>query len=108
MPPSGTGRVGQLTETCIQQMAAVTITILVERDGLHTDVEAYVGKGGRSAGNQRSIEGFAAQLASNFDRAAVTVQAQAFTALIANKPPETVTRVIEVPQKGLVPRLFGR
>jgi hypothetical protein len=107
--PQGNGKSPvQLTEACMQQMAGVTMTIIEVRDSLYTDVETFVNKPGRSAPNQQSLEGFAALLTNNFDRAAVTVQAQAFTAIVANKPPEVVTRVVTVPQKGLLPRLFGR
>jgi hypothetical protein len=47
-------------------------------------------------------------LVNNFDRSAVGVQAQAFSAIMTNKPQEVVTRIIEVPQLGLLSRLFGR
>ena len=108
--PQGTpGSPVQLTESHIRQMAQVTQTILVETDLLHNQVEAAVTKPGRSAANQQSIEGFAALLTNNFDRAALAVQAQAFQRIVANLPQQVaVTRIVEVPQKGVLPRLLGR
>jgi hypothetical protein len=109
MPQGTPGSPVQLTESHIRQMAQVTQTILVETDLLHNQVEAYVTKPGRSAANQQSIEGFGALLTNNFDRAAIAVQAQAFQRIVANLPREVaVTRIVEVPQKGLLPRLLGR
>jgi hypothetical protein len=109
LPEAQSGSPVQLTESHIRQMAQVTQTILVETDLLHNQVEAAVTKPGRSAANQRSIEGFAALLTNNFDRAALAVQAQAFQRIVANLPQQVaVTRIVEVPQKGVLPRLLGR
>src|ERR671914_571370 len=105
IPQAHAGSPVQLTESHIRQMAQVTQTILGETDLLHNQVEAAVTKPGRSAANQRSIEGFAALLTNNFDRAALAVQAQAFQRIVANLPQQVeVTRIIEVPQKGVLPR----
>jgi hypothetical protein len=106
--PGTNGYHVELTEAQIRQMAAVTKTLIVETDRLNTDVEAFVLKPGRSLANQKNIEEFAAVLVSNFERSAVGVQAQAFRAIMDNQPRQQVTRVIEVPQRGLLPRLFGR
>jgi hypothetical protein len=106
--PGTTGYQVELTEAQIRQMAAVTRTLIVETDRLNTDVEAFVLKPGRSLANQQNIEEFAAVLVNNFQRAAVGVQAQAFSAIMDKQPREQVTRIIEVPQRGLLPRLFGR
>jgi hypothetical protein len=106
--PGTSGFQVELTEAQIRQMAAVTKTLIVETDALNTDVEAFVNKSGRSVANQQNIEEFSAVLVNNFARAAVGVQGQAFSAIMANRPPEQVTRIIEVPQRGVLPRLFGR
>jgi hypothetical protein len=106
--PETNGYQVELTTSQIRQMAAVTKTLIVETDRLNTDVEVYVLKPGRSVTNQKSIEEFAAVLVNNFERAAVGVQAQAFSAIMDRQPREQVTRIIEVPQRGVLPRLFGR
>jgi hypothetical protein len=106
--PGTTGYQVELTEAQIRQMAAVTKTLIVETDGLNTDVEAYVLKPGRSVGNQKNIEEFAAVLVSNFERAAVGVQGQAFVAIMDKQPREQYTRILEVPRQGLLSRLLGR
>src|SRR5918999_4239923 len=103
--PGTNGYQVELTEAQIRQMAAVTKTLIVETDGLNRDVEAFVLKPGRSVTNQKSIEGFAAAVVNNFERAAVGVQAQAFAPIMDKQPREQVTRIIEVPQRGLLPRL---
>jgi hypothetical protein len=106
--PETNGFQVELTASQIRQMAAVTKTLIVETDGLNRDVEAFVNKSGRSAANQQNIAEFSALVVNNFQRAAVGVQAQAFSAIMDNRPKEQVTRIIEVPQRGLLPRLFGR
>jgi hypothetical protein len=106
--PGTTGYQVELTEAQLRQMAAVTKTLIVETDGLNRDVESFVLKPGRSVTNQKSIEEFSALLVTNFQRAAVSVQAQAFVAIMDKQPREQVTRIIEVPQRGVLPRLFGR
>jgi hypothetical protein len=106
--PGTSGFQVELTEAQIRQMAAVTKTLIVETDGLNRDVEAFVLKPGSSVTTQKSIEEFAAAVVNNFERAAVGVQAQAFVAIMDKQPREQVTRIIEVPQRGLLPRLFGR
>jgi hypothetical protein len=106
--PGTTGFQVELTEEQLRQMAAVTTTLIVETDGLNRDVEAFVLKPGRSAANQQNIAEFSALAVSNFQRAAIGVQAQAFAAIMDKQPREQVTRIIEVPQRGLLPRLFGR
>jgi hypothetical protein len=106
--PGTNGFQVELTEAQLRQMAAVTKTLIAETDALNTDVEAFVTKPGRSVANQKSIEEFSALVVNNFARAAVGVQAQAFSAIMDNRPREQVTRIIEVPQRGLLPRLFGR
>src|SRR5918999_147862 len=94
----------ELTAAQISQMAAVTKTLIRETDGLNRDVEAFVTKPGRSVANQQNIAEVSALLVNNFQRAAVGVQAQAFAAIMDNRPKEQVTRIIEVPQRGLLPR----
>jgi hypothetical protein len=106
--PGTSGFQVELTASQISQMAAVTKTLIGETDGLNRDVEAFVNKSGRSAVNQKNIEEFSALVVNNFQRAAVGVQAQAFSAIMDNRPKEQVTRIIEVPKQGLLPRLFGR
>jgi hypothetical protein len=106
--PGTNGYQVELTEAQIKQMARVTKIILVETDTLNTDVEAFVTKPGRSAANQRCIEEFAALVVNNFTRGAIGVQAQAFAAIMDKQPREQVTRIIEVPKQGVLPRLFGR
>ena len=106
--PGTNGFQVELTEDQLRQMVAVTKTLIVETDRLNTDVEAFVLKSGRSAANQKNIEEFSALVVNNFQRAAVGVQAQAFVAIMDKQPREQVTRIIEVPRQGLLPRLFGR
>ena len=106
--PGTTGFQVKLTEAQLRQMAAVTKTLIVETDGLNRDVESFVLKPGRSVTNQKNIEEFSALMVTNFQRAAVSVQAQAFVAIMDKQPREQVTRIIEVPQRGVLPRLFGR
>jgi hypothetical protein len=106
--PGTTGYQVELTEDQLRQMATVTKTIIVETDGLNRDVEAFVLKPGRSTANQQNIAEFSALAVSNFQRAAIGVQAQAFVAIMDKQPREQVTRIIEVPQRGLLPRLFSR
>ena len=98
----------ELTASQISQMAAVTKTLIMETDGLNRDVEAFVTKPGRSVANQQNITEFSALMVNNFQRAAVGVQAQAFAAIMDKQPREQVTRIIEVPQRGLLTRFFGR
>jgi hypothetical protein len=106
--PGTTGFQVKLTEAQLRQMAAVTKTLIRETDGLNRDVEAFVTKPGRSVANQQNIAEVSALLVNNFQRAAVGVQAQAFAAIMDNRPKEQVTRIIEVPQRGLLTRFFGR
>jgi hypothetical protein len=99
-------------EIQLQKLAGVSLTVIAAIDETHGQAEAYCAQGNRSAGHQRRLCERAALVLSHFDEAAIRVQGQAFDAILNRQweAPPPVTRIIEVPvpQKGLIPRLFGK
>jgi hypothetical protein len=106
------GRTAQeRAEMQLRKLANVSLTVIAAIDETHGQAEAYCLQGTRSAGQQKRLLERTALVLQHFDEAAIRVQSQAFDAILNrswNEQP--VTRIVEVPvpQKGLIPRLFGR
>jgi hypothetical protein len=107
-------RTGQeRTALQLQKLAHVSMTVIAAIDETHGQAEAYCQQGNRSAAQHRRLCERAALVLGHFDEAAIRVQGQAFDAILHerwNEPPQPAPRIIEVPvpQKGLIPRLFGK
>ena len=65
-------------------------------------------QGNRSDELQRRFLSRTANAIHNYEAGADTIQRRAIAEIIANQPPEVVTRIIEVQQKGVLPQLFGK
>jgi hypothetical protein len=108
MPQTRPGAPEQLTEEQLRAIGRVTVTTVVEMSTLYGQVEAIMAQGNRSDQHQRWLLSRTANAMHNYELAADDIQRRAISEIIANQPPEMVTRIIEVPKKGILPRLFGK
>jgi hypothetical protein len=108
MPQGSPGAPEQLTEEQLRAIGRVTVTTIVETSTLYGQVEKLMGQVHHSDELQRRFLSRTANALHTYDVAVDAVQRKAIGEIIANRPPEVVTRIIEVPQKGILPRLFGR
>jgi uncharacterized protein Yka (UPF0111/DUF47 family) len=108
MPQGSPGAPEQLTEDQLRAIGRVTVTTIVEMSTLYGQVEKLMEQGNRSDQHQRWLLPRAANALHTYEVAADAIQRRAIGEIISNKPPEVVTRIIEVPQKGILPRLFGK
>jgi hypothetical protein len=107
--PQGTpGSPEQLTEDQLRAIGRVTVTTIVEMSTLYGQVEALMAQGNRSDQHQKWLLTRTANALHTYEVAADGIQRRAIGEIIANRPPEVVTRIIEVPKKGVLPRLFRR
>jgi hypothetical protein len=83
---------------------------IVEYDRMYTDMQAYVQRPGRSADHQRYITDRAASLLTTYNIAVDTTIRRAINDTLDTRYVREVEvpRIIEVPQRGIIPRLFGR
>jgi hypothetical protein len=65
-------------------------------------------KGKRSDQHQRWLLSRMANALHTYEVAADAIQRRTIGEIITNRPPEVVTRIIEVLKKGILPRLFGK
>ena len=108
MPQGSPGAPEQLTEDQLRAIARVTVTTIVAMRDLYGEVEALMAQGTRSDQHQKWLLSRTANALHTYEIAAEGIQRRAIGEIIANKPPEVVTRIIEVPPKGILPRLFGK
>jgi hypothetical protein len=73
-------------------------------------IQAYVERGGRSPDHQRYIADRGAALLSTHNIAVDTIIRRAISDTLNNRfvKEVEVTRIKEVPQRGILPRLLGR
>jgi hypothetical protein len=108
MPQGSPGAPEQLTEAQLRAIGRVTVTTIVGMRDLYGEVEALMAQGTRSDQHQKWLLSRTANAMHTYEVAADAIQRRAIGEIIANRPPEVVTRIIEVPQKGMLPRLFRR
>jgi hypothetical protein len=108
MPQGSPGSLEQLTEDQLRAAGRVTMTTIVEMSALYGHVEAYMAQGNRSDQHQRWLLSRTANALRTYEVAADAIQRKAIGEIIANRPPEVVTRIIEMPKKGILPRLLGK
>jgi hypothetical protein len=108
IPQARPGSPEQLTEEQFQAVGRVTVMTIVETSTLYGQVEKLMGQVHHSDELQRRFLSRTANALHNNDVAFDAIQRRAIAEIIANKPPEVVTRIIEVRQKGILPRLLGR
>jgi len=108
MPQGSPGALEQLTEDQLRAIGRVTVTTIVEMSALYGHVEALMVQGKRSDEHQRWLLSRTANVMRNYEVAADGIQRRAIGEIISNRPPEVVTRIIEVQKPGIIPRLFGR
>jgi hypothetical protein len=105
---SSPGSLEQLTEEQLRAAGSVTVTTIVEMRDLYGQVEVLMEQGKRSDQHQKWLLSRTANALHTYEVAADAIQHRAIAEIIANRPPEVVTRIIEVPKKGILPRLFGK
>ena len=108
VPQGNGGSPEQLTEEQLRAIGRITVTTIVEMSSLYGHVEALMAQGNRSDELQRRFLSRTANAIHNYEAGADTIQRRAISEIIANRPPEVVTRIIAVPPKGILPRLFGK
>ncbi|HZC00188.1 MAG TPA: hypothetical protein VE844_02135, partial [Gammaproteobacteria bacterium] len=86
----------------------VTVMTIVEQSTLYGQVEKLMAQVNHSEEFQRRFLSRTANAIHNYEAGADTIQRRAISEIIANRPPEVVTRIIAVPPKGILPRLFGK
>jgi hypothetical protein len=102
------GGIARHTQSQLAQMRGVIGTAVVEMDKTHAQVEAYLNQGGRSYHQQKRLAERATNLLNSYDYHVYYIVQGAFNDIRSNRtqPRETV-RYITVPQRGIIPRLFG-
>src|SRR5688500_8388669 len=105
MPQANPGSIDQLTEEQFQAVGRVTVMTIVETSTLYGQVENIMGQVRHSDELQRRFLSRTANALHNYDVAVDGIQRKAIAEIIANRPPEVVTRIIEVQKKGILPRL---
>jgi uncharacterized protein Yka (UPF0111/DUF47 family) len=108
VPQARPGSPEQLTEEQLQAIGRVTVTTIVEMSTLYGQVETLMEQGKRSDQHQRWLLSRTANAMRNYEVAADGIQRRAIGEIIANRPLEVVTRIIEVQKKGILPRLLGK
>ena len=108
LPQASPGSPEQLTEDQLRAIGKVTVTTIGEMSTLYGQVEAIMEQGKRSDQHQRWLLSRTANAMRTYEVGADAIQRRAIADIIANRPPEVVTRIIAVPQKGVLPRLFGK
>jgi uncharacterized protein Yka (UPF0111/DUF47 family) len=108
VPQGSPGSLEQLTEEQFRAVGRVTVMTIVETSTLYGHVEKLMGQVHHSDELQRRFLSRTANAIHNYDAAVDAIQRRAIAEIIANKPPEVVTRIIEVPKKDVLPRLFGK
>jgi hypothetical protein len=108
MPQANPGSIEQLTEEQFQAAGRVTVMTIVETSTLYGQVEKLMGQVHLSDEFQRRFLSRVTNAIHNNDVAFDAIQRKAIAEIIANKPPEVVTRIIEMPRKGILPRLLGK
>jgi hypothetical protein len=86
------GSVVERTQTQLQEVQGVILTAAVEYDTTRHELEAIVGRGGRSPGHQRT-----GALVGIYDSAVQNVVRQAVHDIITERPTEIV-RTVSVPE----------
>jgi hypothetical protein len=99
------GRVVQHTQSQLQEIQGVILTAAVAYDTTRRTLEAYVGKGGRSAGHQRYLEERTGNLIAIYDGAMQHVVRSAVHDIIVDRPQEIRTVYVEQPRKPWYHRL---
>ena len=108
MPQGNPGSIEQLTEAQFQAVGRVTVMTIVEQSTLYGQVEKLMAQVNHSDEFQRRFLSRTANALQTYDVAVDAIQRRAIAEIIANRQPEVVTRIIEVPKKGVLPRLFGK
>ena len=108
VPQGSTGAPEQLTEDQLRAIGRVTVTTIVAMRDLYGEVEALMAQGTRSDQHQKWLLSRTANALHTYEIAAEGIQRRAIGDIIANRPPEVVTRIIEVPKKGILPKLLGK
>jgi uncharacterized protein Yka (UPF0111/DUF47 family) len=108
VPQRSPGSLEELTEEQFRAIGRVTVMTIVETSTLYGHVEKLMAQVHHSDELQRRFLSRTANAVHNYDVAVDAVQRRAISEIIANRPPEVVTRIIEVPKKGVLPRLFGK
>jgi hypothetical protein len=105
MPQGSNSSLAQLAE-----MGAVTLICQLGWHETYVKIQAELNQPGRSEAEQRQLAQFSASLFTEFTQGVTNVHRQALFDFINHRPVREVevTRIVEVPQKGFVPRLFGR
>jgi hypothetical protein len=110
MPQGRPGSPAQATAAQLAAMQDVTLTCCAGWDDTYGKVQAFLAHPGRDALHQQRLEHFAAGLFTEFTQSVAAIHRRALAEIV--NPPEPhalpAPRIIEVPQKGLFPRLFGR
>ena len=108
MPQGNPGSIEQLTEAQFRAVGRVTVMTIVEQSTLYGQVEKVMAQVNHSDEFQRRFLSRTANALQTYDGAVDAIQRRALAEIIANRSPEVVTRIIEVPKKGVLPRLFGK
>jgi hypothetical protein len=100
-------------DAVLSQLGSASMTVIEAIDVIHGQVDAYCRHGQRSAEQQKTLNSRAAVVLNAFDRAAIEqVLHRTYREILAartrEEPPPVRIVEVEVPQKGLFPRLFGK
>src|ERR671920_218281 len=98
VPQGSPGAPEQLTEDQLRAIGRVTVTTIVEMSMPYGQVETLMVHGNRSDQHQRWLLSRTANALRNYEVAADAIQRRAIGEIIANRPPEVVTRIVEVPR----------
>jgi hypothetical protein len=109
LPQGRPGSPAQVTEAQLAAMQDVTLTCCAGWDDTYGKVQAFLSQPGRDAMHQQRLEHVAAGLFTDFTQSVAAIHRRALAEIVHPPEPQAVPapRIIEVRQKGLLPRLFG-
>jgi hypothetical protein len=107
--PQGSNDPGTLAEAQLAAMDDVTMICLTGLQTTYTHVRDFLNQPGRDPAQQQRFMEWGGRLFGNFEVAVDVVHRRAIQEILDTRPRavEPPPRIIEVPQRGIIPRLFG-
>jgi hypothetical protein len=101
---------GNLAESQLAAMDDVTMICVTGLNSTYLRVRGFLDQPGRTPEHQQWLTERAGRIFGNFEVAVDVVHRRTIQDILDNRPRavEQAPQIIEVPQRGIIPRLFGR